>query len=145
MENNNNVKVDDSIKLPDDHPLKPFEPIIHRELSLEEISNLQNGICLKMFEPENPDEGGLVKTNFETMESTYLLSCLKEKIANGEIDKLTHIRIYQECSTFTVDEIKELLKDYKIPENHLRFRNGDPNYPDIDEDGNVIERKNENE
>lgn len=126
------------------------------EKSLDAIQNIHDNICIKEYykftdkdKVENdldPNHGTMIvdlnkllKVEFSsTMDSTYIKGYLKELLANLKDEELIQIRIYQEIGTILIDDLLEQLKDYKIPEDLLEFRNqGNPPY--IDENGKYIE------
>lgn len=119
------------------HPLKPLEPIMHREITdLDEITGMYNGVCLKIARASVDGSGA--KTDSAYMESTYVKSYLKEELANGRLDDVQFIRYYSELGTeYNIAKLKEELANYKIPANHLKVRNDCDDNP-IDENGCYI-------
>lgn len=120
--------------------LMPFAAAgcLHAEIrDLDEIEALHNGICLKEYFKSADESRPEGFTQFETMESTYVKSAIKELLANNP--NFERVRIYEELGTPERNELEEQLKDYTIPDDILKIRNGDSNFPDIDKFGKYID------
>lgn len=127
-----------------DHPLAPLyrANVVHPEIrDLDEIENFHDGIVLAKYTKDLDMTKGELHTiyniEFEKMNSDYVKSAIKEEIANNP--NLDKIRIYREVGTlFKEDGDFDQLNDYTIPDEELEYRNGNPNFPNIDKYGKYI-------
>ena len=112
--------------------------LVHEEIrDLDRISTFMNGLCI-LQAYTNEDGICQLSDKYIKMNSEYIKSMLKEELTKGRIaENLKFIRVYEEVGTIDRESLIEQLKDYEIPEDHLKFRNFGDEDP-IDKYGNSI-------